>query len=106
MTSFEINLTDSAGPTLKLVFTFIIHGDENARRITYKSTHILSANEPENPINRKEFINLVAYNKQHEPCNMFISVNKFLRTSTILILEPNEASKLVSLKVDVFRSLA
>jgi hypothetical protein len=61
-TSFEINLSDSAGPTLKFVFTYITQADENARRLFYKSTHIVSANEAEDPINRKEFINLVAYN--------------------------------------------
>jgi hypothetical protein len=85
---------------------FITQADENARRLTYKATHIVSANEPEDPINRKEFINLVAYNRQHEPYNISFSINKFLPTSNIIIIEPNEASKLVSLKVDVFRSLA
>jgi hypothetical protein len=105
-TSFELNLSDTAGPTLKFVFTYITQADENARRLTYKATHIVSANEPEDPINRKEFINLVAYSRQHEPYNISFSINKFLPTSNIIIIEPNEASKLVSLKVDVFRSLA
>jgi hypothetical protein len=105
-TLFEMNLSDSAGPTLKFVFTYITQADENARRLTYKSTHIVSANDPEDPINRKEFINLVGYNRQHEPFNIVISINKFIPTSNIIIIEPTEASKLVSLKVDVFRSLA
>jgi hypothetical protein len=69
-TSFELNLSNSAGPTLKFVFTFITQADENARRLTYKATHIVSANEAEDPINRKEFINLVAYSRQHEPYNI------------------------------------
>jgi hypothetical protein len=61
-TSFEMNLSDSAGPTLKIIFIYITQADENARRLTYKSTHIVSANEPEDLINGKEFINLVGYN--------------------------------------------
>jgi hypothetical protein len=59
-TSFELNLSDTAGPTLKFVFTFIVQADENTSRIASKSTHIVSANESSDPINRKEFINLVA----------------------------------------------
>jgi hypothetical protein len=33
-TSFELNLSDTAGPTLKFVFTYITQADENARRLT------------------------------------------------------------------------
>jgi hypothetical protein len=88
-TSFELNLSYTAGPMLKFVFTYITQADEKARRLTYKATHIVSANEPEDPINRKEFINLVAYIRQHEPYNISFSINKFLPTSNILIIEPN-----------------
>jgi hypothetical protein len=89
---------------LKFVFTYITQADENARRLPYKATHIVSANEPEDLINRMEFINLVAYSRQHEPYNISFLINKFLLTSNITIIEPNEVSILVSLKVDVFRS--
>jgi hypothetical protein len=99
-------LSDTAGPTLKFVFTYITQADENARRLAYKSTHIVSAIEAEDPIIRKEFINIVAYNRQRELYNISISDNKFVPTVNIIILEPHEASKLVSLKDDVFRSLA
>jgi hypothetical protein len=101
-----LNLSDTAGPTLKFVFTFYTQADENMSRIASKSTHIVSANESNDPINRKEFINLIAYNSQHEPYSISIAINKFLPTSNLIIIEPHEASRLVSLKVDVFRSLA
>jgi hypothetical protein len=65
-TAFELNLSDTAGPTLEFVFTFYTQADENMSCIARKSTHIVSANEASDPINRKEFINLIAYNRQHE----------------------------------------
>jgi hypothetical protein len=74
--------------------------------IARKSTHIVSANEASDPINRKEFINLIAYNRQHEPYSISIAINKFLPTSNIIIIEPHQDSRLVSLKIDVFRRLA
>jgi hypothetical protein len=101
-----MNLSDSAGHTLKVVLTCITQADQKARRLTYKSTHIVSANDPQDPINRKEYMTFVGYNRQHEPFNLIISIINFISTSNIIIIEPNEASKLVSLKVDVFRSLA
>jgi hypothetical protein len=94
-TSFELNLSDTAGSTLKIVFTFYTQADENMRRLARKSTHIVSANEPEDPINRKEFINLIAHSRQHEPYSISIAINKFLLTSDIIIIEQNEASRLV-----------
>jgi hypothetical protein len=42
-TTFELNLSDTAGPTLKFVFTYITQADENARQLTYRSTHIVSS---------------------------------------------------------------
>jgi hypothetical protein len=101
-----LNLNYTAGPTLKFVFTYVTHADENTRRLAFKSTHIVSANEPEDPINRNEFINLVIYNKQHEPYNVCISINKFTPTSNLIIIESHEVSRLASMRVDVFRSLA
>jgi hypothetical protein len=78
-TTFELNLSDTAGPTLKFVFTFYTQSDENMSRIASKSTHIVSANESSDPINRKEFINLIAYNRQHEAYSISIAIKKFLQ---------------------------
>jgi hypothetical protein len=102
----EVNLSDTAGPTLKFVFTYTVQADENARQLTYRSTHIVSSFEPNEPINRKELINRIAHNRQHESYSFSIAINKFLLTSNLIIIEPNEASRLVALKVDVYRSLA
>jgi hypothetical protein len=63
-------------------------------RIASKSTHIVSANEANDPINRKEFINLIAYNRQHEPYSISIAIKKFLPTSNLIIIEPHDASRL------------
>jgi hypothetical protein len=52
-TSFELNLSDSAGHMLKFVFTYITQEDENIRRFTYKATQRISANEQEDPANRR-----------------------------------------------------
>jgi hypothetical protein len=93
-TTFELNLSDTAGPTLKFVFTYIKQADENARRLTYRSTHIVGSFEPEDPINRMEFVNLIAYTRQLEPYSISISVKKFTATSTLIIIEPHEASRL------------
>jgi hypothetical protein len=105
-TTFELNLSDIAGPSLNFVFRFYTQADENMSRIASKSTHVVSANESNDPINRKEFINLIAYNRQHELCSISIAINKFFPASTLIIIDPHEASRLVSLTVDVFRSLA
>jgi hypothetical protein len=103
----ELNLSDTAGPTLKFVFVFYIQADENVSRIASKSTHIVSTFEPNDPINWKEFINLIAYNnRQHESYSINIAISKFTATSKLIIIERQEASILVSLKVDVYRSLA
>jgi hypothetical protein len=105
-TPLELNLSDTAGPTLKLVFTYVTQADENARQLTYRSTHIVISFELSKPLSPKEFINLIAYNKQHEPYSISITINKLLPTSNFIIIEPHETSRLVSLKVDVYRSLA
>jgi hypothetical protein len=94
-TSFELNLSDTAGSTLKFVFIFYTQADENMRRLASKSTHVVSTKEPGDTINRKEFINLIAYNRQHEPFNIVISINKFVPTSNIVIIEPHEDFRLV-----------
>jgi competence transcription factor ComK len=102
-----LNLSDTAGPTLKFVFIFNTQADENMSCIACKSTHIVSANEPNDPINRKEFINLESLIIDNMNRIAFsIAINKFLPTSSLIIIEPHEASRLVSLKVDVYRSFA
>jgi hypothetical protein len=85
-TLFELSLSDTAGPSLKFVFTFYTQADENTSRIASKSTHTVSANEASDPINRKEFISLIAYNRQHEPYSISITINKFLQTSSVIII--------------------
>jgi hypothetical protein len=85
----EVHLNESAGPTLKLVFSYIIWAVKNTRHSIFKSTRIISANEPDEPINQKEFINLMRYNRQCELFNTIISINKFTLTSYITIIEMN-----------------
>jgi hypothetical protein len=81
-------------------------GQAGTRPTTHKSTHIVSASEASDPINHQEHVNLIGYNEINEPFNTVISINKFTPTSDIILIELLDASRPVSLKTDVFRSLA
>jgi hypothetical protein len=105
-TPLELNLSDTAGPTSKFVFVFYTPADDNMSHIASKSTHIVSAFEPNDPINHVEFINLTAYNRQHETYTVSIAIRKFIGTSKLIIIDRHLDSRFVSLKVDVFISLA
>jgi hypothetical protein len=90
----ELNLRDTAGPTLKFVFVFYTQADENMSRIASKSTHTVSAFEPNDPINRKEFINLsliIIDNMNHIVLIIVKNLTSFEQCLRAIIISGNDA---------------
>lgn len=73
---------------------------------TAKSTHSVNANDEENPRNWREYLNFTVLINDGESFSLNIAVGKFTPDSRLLLLNVMDRKSVISVTVDVFRSLA